>query len=58
MTCHCTRCHGLMECVALRGDNLPIGWICVHCEFVWQLDIGWNPYLNRFDADMLTPRYA
>ena len=57
MVCHCVHCHSVMHCVAIRY-GLPIGWICSNCHLLWQPDIGWNPHTERFDPELLVPRYA
>ena len=55
--CHCVRCHGVLECCAVRDDKL-IGWVCPNCETVWDIDAGWNPWLNRVDPQLLVPQYG
>lgn len=57
MDCHCTKCHHLMHIVAIC-DGLPVGWLCQKCDSVWQFGVGWNPFIDSFDPEMLVPRYA
>jgi len=56
--CHCTRCHGIMHLVAVTGDDEPVAFLCQLCFYIWQINIGWNPWTARHDPEILEPRFA
>jgi len=60
--CYCVRCHSRLHVVGVHVVDgigcLAIAFLCELCDSVWQTNVGWNRWLDRFDPEMVTPRYA
>jgi hypothetical protein len=54
---HCIHCRGPFTLIAATGD-ISVAYLCQRCFYIWQLNIGWNPFINRHDHELFTPRYA
>jgi len=53
----CIFCHRPLTVVGIDQDR-PIAFLCQHCFIVWQINIGYNPWINRHDPEILEPRFA
>jgi len=53
----CVHCHHNLVPVAIEHEQ-PIAYLCMFCFSIWQLNIGYNPWINQHDPEILEPRFA
>jgi hypothetical protein len=50
--CWCLRCRRPMIPLLMLANGVTVAWTCSDCLMVFQPEIEWNPWTQRFDRNI------